>query len=363
MNILLLTYQGDMAGSTNSIYYLASGLAKRGHLVVVGLRRESLLYRLLQNTPLVICEPMTFGGKLDRENMRQIRDVVKRYEIKIINAQSSRDRYTSIFANWYYGMQVVVVHTRRQKPKSMGGFLQRYLYIKGTRSIITVSQELKNTFVRQGYPTAHIKVIYNGLPPQHFAALNDLRVAQLRQQFGFTSQDVVIGCVSRPKSQAQLIAALPLLPLSVKVLFVGIEPNSLADIARKYGVESQVLYAGKVSPEEVLNYYKLFSLKVLPSTMDGFGLVLLEAMGLGVPVVATRSEGLIDVLANEQNGLWFEDGDIVQLAEKIKIALYDNVRRQELIENGYRAAHETFSLEKTLDNYEAFFAELLVGSK
>lgn len=361
MNILLLTYQGDIAGSTNSIYYLATGLAARGHVVVVGLRPESLLYGMLQQhgSVGVVCEPMTFGGKLDVENMRQIADVVRRYNIKIINPQSSRDRYTAIFANWCYGLKAAVVHTRRQKPKSMGGFLQRWFYVKGTRSIITVSSELKNTFVRKGYPANHLKVIYNGLPAQHFAQIDEKRIADLRRQFGLLPTDTVIGCVSRLKNQAQLIAALPLLPPDIKVLFVGIAADSLDDIARQYGVKNQILYAGKVAPQEVLNYYKLFSLKVLPSTMDGFGLVLLEAMGLGVPVVATRSEGLIDVLDNEQNGLWFDDGNIRQLAEKINIALYDPPRRKQLIENGYKAAYETFSLEKTLDNYEHFFAELL----
>ena len=50
MNILFLTYQGDIAGSTNSISYLAKGLAEKGHNVYVGCRKESLLYEILSNT-------------------------------------------------------------------------------------------------------------------------------------------------------------------------------------------------------------------------------------------------------------------------------------------------------------------------
>ena len=50
MNILFLTYQGDIAGSTNSISYLAKGLASIGHNVYVGCRRESLLYSMLSDT-------------------------------------------------------------------------------------------------------------------------------------------------------------------------------------------------------------------------------------------------------------------------------------------------------------------------
>ena len=47
MNLLFLTYQGDMAGSTNSISFLTKGLADKGHQVYMGCRKESLLYKML----------------------------------------------------------------------------------------------------------------------------------------------------------------------------------------------------------------------------------------------------------------------------------------------------------------------------
>ncbi|MDZ7371871.1 MAG: hypothetical protein ONB12_11935, partial [candidate division KSB1 bacterium] len=64
MNILFLTHQGGTAGSTYSIAYLARGLAERGHRVVVGCRRDVLLYELLLNSPVILC-PMTFNGRFD----------------------------------------------------------------------------------------------------------------------------------------------------------------------------------------------------------------------------------------------------------------------------------------------------------
>ena len=112
-------------------------------------------------------------------------------------------------------------------------------------------------------------------------------------------------------------------------------------------------------PAEAQNYYQLVTVNVLPTAMDGFGLTLLESMAAGVPVVATRVFGVIDVLDNEKNGLWYESGDSRQLADKLMIALFDSERRAQLIENGYKAAFETFSLDRTIDNYEQFFRELI----
>ncbi|HRI29220.1 MAG TPA: glycosyltransferase family 4 protein [Chitinophagales bacterium] len=363
MNILLLTYQGDIAGSTNSIYYLATGLAARGHTIVVGARQESLLYQMLEGTP-VIRQPMTFGGKFDRVNMRQIKDAVQEYHIQIVNAQSSRDRYTSILARWWYNLPVALVHTRRQEPKSIGGWLQNQFYVAGTDKIIVISEQLKKTFVERGIPAKHIQVIMNGIPFGRFEQVNPLKTEALRKQYGILPTDTVIGCVARPKKQEQLIQALPYLHNNqIKVLFVGIPQGSLNHWVQKLGVKNPIIYAGTVPPSEVMHYYPLFSVYVLPSTMEGFGLAPVEAMGMGVPVVATRAQGIIDVLQNQQNGLWFEDGNAQELAQKITETLTNTTLRQYLISNGKRAAATTFSMERTLNDYEAFFSSLVAGQR
>lgn len=359
MNILFLTYQGDVAGSTNSIFFLANGLAERGHTVVVGLRLESLLYKMLETTK-VILQPMTFRGKLDLVNIRQIRDAVFKYNIQLVNAQSGKDRYTSILSRWLYKLPVVLVHTRRQEPKSLGGWLQNNFYVKGTDKIIVISPRLKKTFVEKGIPAHHIQVIMNGIPKLRFEEADLNKSEALRKQFGIKPGDIVICCISRRKKQEQLLQALPLLKNdNIKVLFVGIESGSLDHEVKQLSIKNPILYAGIVSPDEVMSYYPLCTLSVLPSTMDGFGLVLVEAMGMGIPVIATRSQGIIDVLNHQQNGLWFEDGDIQQLAEQIQRILTDDELRQKLISNGKKAAFTEFSLDRTLTEYEQFFEQLV----
>lgn len=361
MNILFLTYQGDVAGSTNSIYYLAAGLAAHGHNVYVGCRRQSLLFGMLSGTR-AIAIPMEFRSKIDLKCMRHISDIVKQYNIQIINAQSSKDRYLSILARWWYKLPVKLVHTRRQKAESIGGWLQNNFYVRGTDAIVTVSHQLKQDFVRRGFPASHLHVILNGVDTKRFAEqTNAEKIAQLRQKFNLLPTDVVVGCIARAKKQEQLLQALALLPPHIKVLFVGIEPHSLDEIAKTLALKNTIIYAGTVTSNEVLNYYALCSVNVLPSTMDGFGLSLVEAMGMGVPVVGTRAQGIIDVIGeDEKNGLLFDNANIEQLAQKLNIALFDTERRQQLIAAGLKAAHEEFSVERTITEYEHFF-EALIG--
>ena len=357
MNILLTTYQGGMAGSTYSISYLARGLAERGHHVTVAGKAGSLLFELLQNSSVQLID-LPFRSKVDLKTIRALRRIIVSRHIELVNAQSSYDRYLTIFACWYYRLNVKLVHTRRQRPQSVGGWLQNNFYVRGTDKIVVISDELKQMFIRLGLPADHLHVIYNGTPREQYE-IDPSVVQTLRNRLGIGSNDTVIGCVARMKRQDQLIAALPYLKPTIKVLFVGIEPGSLDHLVRQHQVKNPIIYAGKLNRTETLASYRLMNVKVLPSDMDGFGLVLVEAMAMGTPVIGTNYGGIKNVIKNETNGLLYENESPKQLAQKIQRVLQDEALRTRLIAAGKQTALEEFSIEKTVDNYEAFFQELI----
>lgn len=358
MNLLFTTYQGGLAGSTYSIAFLTEGLARKGHQVYLAGKEDSLLFDLLKDSPVHLI-PMQFKSKVDMKTIRHMRDVVRTKNIDIINAQSSKDRYLTVFAKWLYDLDVKIIHTRRQKPESIGGWLQNTFYVKGTDKIVVISDELKRMFIKRGFPAGHLHVIYNGTPKSQYYEIKEEKVEQLRNTFGIQADDVVVGCVARMKKQEQLIRALPLLDEKVKVLFAGIDPGSLDEVIQRHHVKNEIIYAGHLPHADTLHLYKLMDVNVLPSTMDGFGLVLVEAMALGTPVVATRAGGIMDVVDDGVNGLLYEHEDIEGLADKIKAILYDAELRSKFIANGKKTALENFSIERTVNNYEEFFQSLL----
>ncbi len=360
LRILFLTYQGDIAGSTNSIAYLTKGLAERGHKIYLGCRKESLLFQMLINSKVELL-PMTFTGKLDIKNMRQIRDAVRKYDIQIINAQSSRDRYTSIFAKWFYALNVKVIHTRRQIPESIGGLIQNWFYVKGTDRIVAVSNGVKKALINKKIPANHIEVIYNGTPGEKYKMDNLSDIQLLKEKYNIKEGDIVIGCVSRRKKQEQILQALNHLPYKVKVIFVGI--NEIMDFEKflKIPTIHEIHYAGAIPNEETLQYYPLFTIHILASTIEGLSQSLLESMAMGVPVIATNSAGNPDLVQDGVNGLLFDDNDIKTLADNIQKIVSDASLKKQLIVNAKKTAFETFSIEKTIDNYEDFFISLNPG--
>lgn len=360
MNILITDFYGGMAGSTMSASYLAKGLAKRGHHICIACSKGALLETLFQAEDKVKVFPLEIKGKLDFKAAKALQKIVEEEKIDLIDVQASKDRYIAAWSKWFYGVKIPIVYTRRQDPKSSLGALQRKFYVKSTEKIIVISQGLKEIFVRKGYPENHLHIIHNGIPEKRFEQWSEKQMQEFRSQFGLTEKDIVIGSVSRMKEQDQIIRAVKLLNRpEIKLLFAGIDKGSLDAIIQEVDLTNEVIYAGMVPNEKVLNIYRLLDLNILASTMDGFGLVLVEAMAMGCPVIGTRFGGIKDVIQNEKNGFLFENNNIEELADKIRQVIEDKALKNRFIEAGKQTAFNEFTIDKTVEKHEAFFEGLI----
>lgn len=361
MNLLFLDQNVEMAGSVNSICYLTRGLAERGHRVFLGCLPESPYWDLLSGTAVRLL-PMHLRHRFSRKNILEIKDAVRQYQIELINAQSSNDRYTAALARWWYKLPVKIVHTRRQMPMSIGGPLQNWFYTRGSDRIVAVSQGVKDGLVKKGLPASHIDVIYNGTPREKYNLTRTDFTQALRTQYQLDSSQPVVGCIARRKQQEQILEALLALDFPVTVLLVGISSEPLFEkITARYTLPHRLICTGPVPPQEVLYYYGLLDVKVLPSIIEGLSQALLEAMALGVPVIATRAGGNPELIQEGKNGFLFDEGDTTTLAQHLSQVLQDPALRQALIQAGHTTAFETFSITRTIDHYEAYFKELLAG--
>lgn len=363
MNILLITQEDILAGSTYSVSYLAKGLSSRGHKVIVAARPGSVLHLILENEPILFI-PFTIPTRFHWRSVRVLVQLVRDYKIQVINAQSSKDRYITVLARWFYRIPVVLIHTRRQVSMSVGGFFQNLIYVKGTDKIVAVSEGVKRSLIDNKIPADHIAVVYNGTPVEKYNSINNDVIVELRNKFSILPGDAVIGSIARRKKQEQLLQCLDLLGKPVKVILVGIqEDDELKQIRSTLKLPHQIFYEGEKEGAFALNYYKIFTCTVLCSTTEGLSQGLLESMYLNTPVIATAAAGNLDLINHNENGLLFEDNDIQMLSKNIQSVVNDTKLREKLISGGIITATDTFSIDRTLTNYEKLYTELLTSRK
>jgi L-malate glycosyltransferase len=146
--------------------------------------------------------------------------------------------------------------------------------------------------------------------------------------------------------------------LPARLLLVGDGPDRVKahDTAEREGILDRVLFLGKQnSVSELLSCTDLF---LLPSEMEAFGLVALEAMACGVPVVATRTGGIPEVVEDGVSGYLAPVGDVEAMGDAAVSLLEDPAAWQRFSEAARHGA-EHFSAERVVAEYESFYTEVL----
>jgi len=356
MKILFTTHQGELAGSTMSIYYLSKGLAERGHQIHVGVRKGTLLWQKLSYINNLTLHDLQIDSYIEWKACQLIKKIVKDNQVQIINAQGGKDRNLTILAKWMFDLDVKIIFTRRQRPRNEP-WIKRWFHTRGTAKIIMISHGLKEIFISKGYYSEHLKVIHNAVPSDLDSAIHQEKVETLKAQYAIAGKTIV-GCLSRKKSQEQLLEAFKYLPEEYVGLFVGIGVEEV-DEKLVSNLKQRLIYTGLLDHEEALHHLKLMNVNVLPSYLDGFGLVLVESMLLDVPVVGSNFGGIPDVIEDGKTGLLFENGNPKQLAEQIQRIIEDKQLSEQLKKEGKKVAKAKFSIETMLNNYESFFQSIV----
>ena len=206
------------------------------------------------------------------------------------------------------------------------------------------------------WPTGRIRTLYNHLDIQAVQA-SQLPRAEARADLGLPAQAFIVGNVGRlhpDKDQATLIQgfakALPQLPAGSQLVIMGkgrLEHDLKAQ-ANELGIAAQVNFLGQVP--DARRFFRAFDVFALSSDHEPFGMVLLEAMAAGVPLLATACGGAKEVV--EGVGILFPLGDADHLAQGLQhLAQLDDAQRQACAELMLARLHERFSDQAVRDTF------------
>lgn len=356
LTILQLTHYGEGAGSTQSIASLSQHLARRGHRVLVGCRPDTVLARLARDAGLEVV-PIDFErpGPL----AATLATTIAARGVQVVNAHDTKDRRALTWLRWRGRLAQAFVVTRRTMPLT-SPFELVAVGLSADRTI-AVSATVARALRRRLYPAARLRVVPNGVDLARVdAPLPDQDIARARRAIfdGAPDDRPVIVIVARRKRQDAVLRALAYLERPVVLACVGIEPDAeLAALARAVPARHRVAFVPFT--ERALAFYKLAAVAALPSNIEGLSQALLEAMALGVPVVASDAGGNTDLVTSDVTGLLVPTEDARGWAAALDRVLGDVSVAARFAAAGRELVRTHHTLERTAERTEVVYLEAL----
>lgn len=351
MKVLVVNENRGFGGGEVHTLQCARALAARGHEVRLGVRRGSWLEARVREAGLPL-HLLPMANEVDPVTMTMLAFLVRRHGIDVVHCHATRDMVLAAGARRFFPRTGVV----KTEHTFVGGHLSgvcRQAYHTLDR-VICVSRALQDQVTSHlGLPRERCPIVHNGLDPRH-AAPGHARLSLLDQGRWVG----VIGSLLDIKGQRYLLQAAPRIlerfP-DVRFLIAGEGPERAALEEQAQGLPVDVV--GFLA--DPLDALAGLTVAVVPSTVETFSLVSLEAMALARPLVASRVGGVPEVVEDGVTGTLVPPADPAALAEAVCAYLADPDLAARHGEAGRRRAVELFTQDRMAERLEAVYAEVL----
>lgn len=234
--------------------------------------------------------------------------------------------------------------------------------------ITTPSQSMKD-LIGNYKIKKEVAVIPNAIDIDLFREKDEQEIALLRKELQISPDDIVIlylGRVSLEKNIDKIIKALAIIRdkkidnFKFVVVGDGTAVKQLNSLANSLGLTEKVKFVGAIEREKVRHYYQIGDIFSFSSTSETFGMVIIEALASGLPVLAVKAPGAVDIITDGLDGILVED-DVYQFAEQLENLIKNRELRQELSSNALQTV-KRYSSDTISDQVLALYEKLLSGT-
>ncbi|MFW5988389.1 MAG: glycosyltransferase family 4 protein [bacterium] len=357
-NIVFLNSHYSWGGGENWTLLTAKGLADRGYNIWIAGREGSEIIKRAKsknlNTKIVnLHNTLSCLNPLKIVNFKNF---LKNNMIDILFLNLSRDRKFGAICGSLADTNRIIYRRGVDRPLKKR-FYSKWLYGRALTDIIANSKSTKKNIMKnlEGIlDRDKVKLIYNGVEiPEKIEP-----TFSLREDYNIKSNEKIlinVGRLAPEKGHDLLLEGMKELNKTNQnwnlfIIGEGDEKNNILKLIDHYNLNNQVYLTGFV--DNVNEYLIQADLMVHSARIEGFGLVLVEAMATGLPVVAVSASNIPEVVEDGKVGLLAKKENPEDLAKKVNNLLKDDNLRSEFANNAKDFVKNNFSIDKMIDKYE-----------
>ncbi len=378
-------YYPQTIGSAYATYRLASGLAARGHKVSVICTGDSMATKRALEKDIEVFRISSFPIPLNKKFRfsplahHAIGPILEEVKPDIIHVQDHLTIGSSVIET-ALKHKIPIVGTNHFHPDNLIHYLNAPPNIEnkirkvawkhldavfGHLDYLTTPSEIaKNVMQSNGVKKA-ITVVSNGIDLNKFKPRLKEESQLIAQKYNLSNNDrsiLFVGRLEKEKNIDVLIRAMKIIvqkiPAKLLICGFGSGEDKLKQFATELNLENYVKFLGRVPDEDLTLLYNFADVFATASGVELQGLVVMEAMASGLPIVSSDGMALPELVKDGVNGFIFPSGNHTIAAEKILTTLGNRELSETMAKNGLEliAKHD---FEKSLDQYENIYRDAI----
>lgn len=316
--------------------------------------------------------PLNMNHKLNLNTISKLTDLVNDNKINIVHSMGSRaDFFARMACRNMYDVKNISTIAMLVEGYDVNLFRKAFYKLadcyssKFVSHFIAVSNALKTKLIlKRKIPLKKISVIYNGVELDKYNPERE-DLEGLRQSLGIDDDCIVVGSIGRlvyQKGFQYFIEAADIIGNNNKTRFIivgeGPEEKNLKARVKASTISDVFMFTGQRF--DIPQILKICDIFVLPSILEGLPRVVIEAMAMAKPIVATDISGVREQLSHNHDGLIVPPKNPQALAEAITHLIDDKNKANELGKKARSSAELKFDLKQTVRNMERLYQNLLV---
>ncbi|MBU0646753.1 glycosyltransferase family 4 protein [Patescibacteria group bacterium] len=352
----------EFGGGERGFAQIINGLPASRYETFLASGPQETLYHAVSNSP-VQRHPVDFSNRCNPSVLIDLIRIIKNNRINIVHGQGARADFYARLASGFSRKTRYVSTVQMPVEGYDVGPMKMMLYRgfdrfseKFVDRFLVVSSVLEQAMIqRHGIPREKVVKIYNGIETDRYKPHEqEVGRRRIRQEYSVNESEILIGSLGRlvwQKGFEYFLQSIPALIQDipkVRFMLVGEGPlrKELERLAISLGIHDRLVFTGHRS--DIRDIISAMDVVVIPSLLEGFPMVTLEAMAMEKPIVTTAIDGIMEQITDDREGLLIAPKSPLALAQAVKRLVDDPGYARSLGINARAKVVRDFSVDKMI---------------